>query len=104
MYKRSRFTKLALFLLVVGCLLAFASDSWSCPTCKDGISDGGNSANLVRGYFWSIVFMMSMPFLILGGLSTYLYLEVRKAKRVREIHAPVNADGAFAGRGETAGV
>jgi len=39
-----------------------------------------HSASLVRGYFWSIVFMMSMPFLLLGSLSSYFYLLIRKAR------------------------
>ena len=59
-------------LLMAGCLHA-------CPTCKEAVSENGG--NLVRGYYWSIVFMMSMPFLILGGLSTMFYLDVRRARR-----------------------
>ena len=63
-------------------LLAFGISTacWACPTCKEGFAEGSNHANLVRGYFWSILFMMSMPFLILGGLSTYFYLQIVKAR------------------------
>ena len=50
----------------------------ACPTCKDSLSE--NDAHLVAGYFWSIVFMMSMPFTILGGLSLYFYFQIRKAR------------------------
>ena len=39
------------------------------------------------GYFWSIIFMMSMPFLILTGLSTMFYLDVRRARRRQELEA-----------------
>lgn len=46
-----------------------------------------DSANLVRGYFWSILFMMSMPFLIMGGLSTYFYYEVCKARRLQVMNS-----------------
>ena len=35
---------------------------------------------MAEAYFWSILFMMSMPFLILFSLSTYFYLLVRKAR------------------------
>ena len=38
------------------------------------------SANLVRGYAYSIMFMLSMPPLIFGSLCAYFYWEVRKAK------------------------
>jgi heme/copper-type cytochrome/quinol oxidase subunit 2 len=56
--------------------------SFACPTCKDGLAENDPSgAGLVRGYFWSIVFMMSMPFLILAGLSSYFYFEICRARR-----------------------
>jgi heme/copper-type cytochrome/quinol oxidase subunit 2 len=37
------------------------------------------AANIARGYFWSILFMLSMPILILTGLGSYFYWEVRRA-------------------------
>lgn len=55
----------------------------ACPSCKDGLASGPNGS-LVRGVFYSIIFMMSMPFLILGGLGTYGYLLVRKARRAQQ--------------------
>lgn len=64
-------------LTVIGVLAVSAE---ACPTCKDGIQSGENAANVVAGYFWSIVFMMSMPFLIFGSLVTYFYLQIRKAR------------------------
>jgi hypothetical protein len=71
---------LAVFLAVV-LVLGFAQLSWACPTCKDGLSQNDPlHANLVQGYFWSILFMMSMPFLLLSALGGYFYYEVRKAR------------------------
>lgn len=67
----------ALFLLV---LFGVSSGAWACPTCKEGISEGANHVNVVRGYFWSILFMMSMPFLIFGGLGTYFYVQILRAR------------------------
>lgn len=68
-----------LWLLSVSLLLCSFAEA--CPTCKEGLANADpNHERLVQGYFWSILFMMSMPFLILGGLSTYFYLEVRKAR------------------------
>jgi len=72
-----------LILLAAVLLVLLASDCWACPNCKNGLAEGENSAGMVRGYFWSIVFMMSMPFLILGGLVSYMYFEVRKARRAQ---------------------
>lgn len=35
----------------------------------------------VGGFFWSILFMVSMPFVLLGSFSTYMYVLVRRARR-----------------------
>ena len=63
--------------LVMLCLIAAFAEA--CPTCKESVAENGG--NLVRGYFWSILFMMSMPFLIVAGLCTMFYLDVRRARR-----------------------
>jgi heme/copper-type cytochrome/quinol oxidase subunit 2 len=70
--------------IVIGLALAFvvlpAGIAMACPTCKDSLAHDPASANLVRGYAYSILFMLSMPPLIFSGLSAYFYWEVRKAK------------------------
>ena len=66
-------------------LLAAAAVAQACPGCKDALAaNDPDHQNIVRGYFWSILFMMSMPFLILGSFSAYMYYEVRKARAARE--------------------
>ena len=72
----------SLVVLASVLLLAVMTDvAISCPTCSDAIAANDPAqAGLVRGYFWSILFMMSMPFLILASLSTYFYLLVRAAR------------------------
>jgi hypothetical protein len=62
----------------IGVALIGAAAVEACPTCKQALGD--NSANLVRGFGWSILFMMSAPFLILGGLGAYFYYEIRRAR------------------------
>jgi hypothetical protein len=59
--------------------LAFAQVALACPTCGNSIEHSGG--NLAEGFYWSILFMMSMPFLILGGLTLLCWLEIRKARR-----------------------
>jgi hypothetical protein len=68
---------LAAFLLA---LLAAADVALGCPTCKDALGHDPATANLARGYAYSILFMLSMPPLILGSLCAYFYWEVRRAK------------------------
>ena len=63
-----------------GALLLCMSIADACPTCKDGIANG-NNLNLVKGYFWSIVFMMGTPFLLLGSIGTYFVILHRKGQK-----------------------
>ena len=63
----------------------------ACPTCKDQLAQDPDGANIARGYFWSILFMLSMPPLILSGLGSYFYWEVRKAQLRQLSEAPVAA-------------
>ena len=70
---------LAAALLLV---LALHSLAVACPTCKDSIDQSDpQRQNLMQGYFYSIMFMVSMPFLILTSLCGYFYYEVCKARR-----------------------
>ncbi len=68
------------YLLTAIILLACVSLAEACPTCKQGLAD--NNMNMVRGFGWSIIFMMSVPFLTLGGVSGYFYYEVCKARHL----------------------
>jgi hypothetical protein len=60
-------------------VLALPQLALACPGCKDNLTE-----QHVNAYGWSIVFMMSMPFLILGTLSAYFYYEVRKARKLQQ--------------------
>ena len=75
---RRRIVRAILTLSILLCCVSLAT---ACPNCKDGLADGTNNSNLVRGFGWSIIFMMSAPFLILGGLGGYFYYEICKARR-----------------------
>jgi uncharacterized membrane protein len=84
--------------LAVGSLIVLSSDiAMACPNCKETLAEGGaNALNMVRGYFWSILFMMSMPFLILGTMVSYFYYEVCKA-RARQAAAEGELDSESSG-------
>lgn len=71
---------LSLVLLACFCL---TSEAHACPTCKEAIAGGGDeTANMVTGYFWSIIFMLSVPAMIFCGLGSYFYLLVHRARRL----------------------
>lgn len=67
-----------MMLLVVGMALAWAGTASACPSCKEALS--GGQGDIVKGYFYSILFMMSMPFTMIGAFSGYMWYEVRKAR------------------------
>jgi hypothetical protein len=74
----------------IALLLAIEGVASACPTCKDTLAaNDPNRENLVKGYFYSILFMLSMPFLIFTSLCAYFYYEVCKAKRLKKAQQPV---------------
>ncbi|QDU98465.1 hypothetical protein [Lignipirellula cremea] len=88
MARFARLYRLAGVLPLLG-MLFIQQTAWACPTCKQAVSING--ADTVSGYFWSILFMMSMPFLIFGGMSLYFYLLVRRARAEAAAAATVAA-------------
>ncbi len=70
-------------IIALALLLCLADAALACPTCKENLANDPEAANIVRGYFYSILFMLSMPPLILSGLSLYFYYEVRKARALK---------------------
>ena len=69
-------------LVAFALVVALTSLASACPTCKDSLAstDPGRE-NIVRGYFYSILFMLAMPFTIFTAMSAYFYYEVRKARK-----------------------
>ena len=58
-----KFTWLALILV-----LAWAGDALACPNCKEAVtSSEGQVASASMGYNWSVVFMLCVPFSMLGA-------------------------------------
>jgi heme/copper-type cytochrome/quinol oxidase subunit 2 len=72
--------RLFVVLLLAAAVWLVADVALACPTCKDQLAHDPEGANIARGYFWSILFMLSMPPLILSGLASYFYWEIRKAR------------------------
>lgn len=77
-----------LLLLVAAVLPAVAG---ACPLCKDAKSDSdyaGGTASLPSGFYYSIVFMVCAPFLVVGGLITRIVLTRRRLARAgASVHA-----------------
>lgn len=76
----SRLLHLKTFAMTLLVMLVVPAIAVACPTCKDGIAGDPTNSGMVQGYGLSIVFMMSMPFLILSGISAYFYCLVVRAR------------------------
>ena len=82
MVKLLDYVRVPLLVALAALLVAVAlcEPAFACPTCKDQLAHDPASANLARGYAYSILFMLSMPPLIFGSLCAYFYWEVRRAR------------------------
>ncbi|MGH9366640.1 MAG: hypothetical protein ACRD3M_03085 [Thermoanaerobaculia bacterium] len=61
----------------------------ACPLCKDALEDRGGAPNqLGKGFYYSILLMMSAPFLLVSGLFFKIYLARRRQRRLGESAAP----------------
>jgi len=71
------------WLMVVASLLAFflvgESVATACPMCKAGVA--GEHDRLSQAWGVSIVFLLSMPFVLVTSFSAYMYVLVRRARR-----------------------
>ena len=83
------FSRYAITLLVLVAVATTATTALACPTCTDGLAgnDPGSQA-IARGYFYSILFMMAMPFVIIGTFGGAAYLSIRRAREQQEAEQP----------------
>jgi hypothetical protein len=79
---RNEIGRIGLISLVCLGLLLTATPAWACPNCAEGMAHDPAQAGLVRGIFWSILFLLSMPFLIFAGVGGYFYWLIRSARQV----------------------
>jgi len=73
-------------LFAVACVLLTGTMAWACPGCKEALASNGGGAqgDPATGYFWSILFMMSMPFAVFGTFVSVAYRTVRRAQKLQE--------------------
>jgi hypothetical protein len=71
-------TKTLLLLLL---MLTAASAAYACPMCADILErgkDAWKNLQFGRGIAWSILLMMSMPFVLVGGFGFALWRTARR--------------------------
>ena len=72
---------IGILCLAIGALVVLANVASACPTCKSGLENGDLAQQkYASGFYYSILFMMSMPFVILGTFGSFAYYSLRKAQ------------------------
>ena len=67
-------------LLVILVVVAGA-EAFGCPNCKDAVDTSDpDGLNVARGYFYSILLMLAMPFTLAGSFGAYVWREMRRQK------------------------
>jgi hypothetical protein len=61
--------------------LGVASVASACPSCQQALSTDTSQGDLARGIYYSILFMMSMPFAIVGTFASLAYRAVKREQR-----------------------
>ena len=75
----------AMIVATVALVLFLAADASACPTCKEGLSETDpHGQAIAAGYYYSILFMMSMPFIILTTFGSFAYRAVKRAQKQQE--------------------
>lgn len=76
------FVRWILIAMVLALVLLIASVAAACPTCKEGLAENDpHGQSLAAGFYYSILFMMAMPFAILGTFGSLAYLSIRRARQ-----------------------
>ncbi len=72
-------------------VLAWSPAVWACPGCKEAVAGDGEEGGVSRAgiaFSISVLFMLSMPFLLVAGFGAAFYRLYRKQQRLRATPAP----------------
>ncbi len=65
----------------VALICSVASVASACPSCQTALAGDEAQGDLVSGIYYSILFMMSMPFAIVGTFGGLAYRAVKREQR-----------------------
>jgi phosphotransferase system glucose/maltose/N-acetylglucosamine-specific IIC component len=80
--RSNTFQTFARLLIVAVCLAIVLgpATAWACPGCKQALAEEGQG-DLARGIYYSVLFMMSVPFAIVGTFSFVAYRAIQREKQ-----------------------
>jgi hypothetical protein len=80
----NRFARLILPAAVAVVVVGACSVASACPSCQAALAGDEAQGDLARGIYYSILFMMSMPFAIVGTFGTLAYRTIKREQRKRD--------------------
>jgi uncharacterized membrane protein len=79
--------------IVLALVLLIASVAGACPTCKEGLAQNDpQGQSIAAGYYYSILFMMSMPYIVLCTFGSVAYFSIRRARKNGDAIADAQGD------------
>src|SRR4051794_38674345 len=74
--------------IVLALVLMIASVAAACPTCKEGLAQNDpHGQAIAAGYYYSILFMMTTPYVVLATFLSAAYYSIRRARSAKEAEA-----------------
>jgi hypothetical protein len=93
-----RWLRIAIMIALAAFLFGAAEAAWACPNCKEGLAQNDpHGQSIAAGYYYSILFMLSMPFIIITTFGTCAYRSVKKAQAQRDAAVASEAPGSARG-------
>ena len=87
-YFRRFLPLIALVAAMLVCTVASA-----CPGCKDAMErQDPTHGGMAKGYYYSILFMMATPYLLIGGFCGVMYYKVRRNRAKQAAALPKKID------------
>jgi hypothetical protein len=81
--------RIAPVLVAVAAMFSAAHTVSACPTCSDAVAaNDPEHEHMVKGYFYSILFMMGVPYTVFMCFAGYMYWEVKKARARNATQVP----------------
>jgi heme/copper-type cytochrome/quinol oxidase subunit 2 len=97
--KRTQFQKCVLrfagVVIAMAALFSTVRVASACPTCAEAAAaNDPEHEHMVKGYFYSILFMMGVPYVVFTGFAGYMYWEVKKARARKAAEVALEAPNA----------
>jgi hypothetical protein len=73
--------RIGLLTIAVALVTMLQADraAWACPNCKEAVSlQNGEATNLSNGYNWSVMFMLVVPFSMMGTGAFVIHRAVKR--------------------------